>query len=142
MNDINDIETLEKLNSDSANTMMETLGIRYTYISDGHIEGTMPVDNRTRQQFGILNGGATIALAETLAGIGSTHLCPPGLRAVGVQVSANHISSAHDGETVKGVAKLIHSGRTTHIWNIDVFTTSERLVSTVRVVNMIITDKR
>lgn len=133
--------TLDDLNRGSANTMMEALGIRYTAVADGRIEATMPVDSRTRQQFGVLNGGATVALAETLAGVGSMLLCRDGERAVGLQVSANHISSARDGEVVRGEATIVHRGRSSHVWNIDVFTSTGRLVSSVRVVNAILTER-
>lgn len=133
--------TLEELNRGSVGTMMETLGIRYVEASAGRVVATMPVDSHTRQQFGILNGGATVALAETLAGVGSMLICREGQRAVGVQVSANHISSARDGETVRGVATLVHGGRTSHVWNIDILTSADRLVSTVRVVNVILREE-
>lgn len=130
--------TTADLNEDSVNTMAEALGMEYTAVAHGRMEATMPVDRRTRQQFGILSGGATVAMAETLAGVGSVLACPPGRRVVGAQVSANHISSALDGDTVRGVATMIHEGRTSHVWNVDVFSSAGKLVSAVRVVNFIL----
>jgi uncharacterized protein (TIGR00369 family) len=98
----------------------------------------MPVDHRTRQPFGILHGGATLALAETVAGIGSMIACNPDEFVVGQQVSGNHISSAHEGDTVRAVATIVHKGRSSHVWNVDVFTSTGKLVSSVRVMNSVL----
>lgn len=88
---------MDALNAQSGSTLMGNLGIQYTYASQERIEATMPVDHRNRQPFGILHGGATLALAETVAGLGSMVLCNPDEFVVGMQVSGNHISSAHEG---------------------------------------------
>lgn len=120
---------------------MENLGIQYTDVAQGRVEATMPVDHRTRQPFGVLHGGATLALAETVAGIGSMVVCPPGRTAVGMQVSGNHVSAALEGDTVRALGTIIHQGRSTHVWNVDVFTSAGKLVSSVRVVNSIIDRK-
>lgn len=117
---------------------MGNLGIQYTYASEDRVEATMPVDERTRQPFGILHGGASLALAETVAGLGSMILCKPDEIVVGMQVSGNHISSAHEGDTVRAVATIVHKGRSSHVWNVDVFTSTAKLVSSVRVVNSIL----
>lgn len=130
--------SLDELNERGKNALMGNLGIQYTYISEERIEATMPVDNRTRQPFGILHGGATLALAETVAGLGSLVLCAPDEIAVGMQVSGNHVSSAHEGDTVRAVGTIIHKGRSSHVWNVDVFTSTNKLVSSVRVINSII----
>ena len=129
---------VDVLNEQNKNTLMGNLGMQYTFASPTRVEGTMPVDKRTRQPFGILVGGATLALAETLAGLGSLIACKPGEMAVGMQVSGNHISSAHDGDTVLGIATAVHIGRSSHVWNVDVFTSTGKLVSSVRVVNSIL----
>ena len=129
---------LDELNARARHALMGNLGIQYTYASDKRIEATMPVDERTRQPFGILHGGATLALAETVAGLGSMILCNPDEFVVGMQVSGNHISSAHEGDTVRAVGTIIHKGRSSHIWNVDVFTSTDKLVSSVRVVNSIL----
>lgn len=129
---------LEQLNARARHALMGNLGIQYTYASEDRVEATMPVDERTRQPFGILHGGATLALAETVAGLGSMILCQPDEIVVGMQVSGNHMSSAHEGDTVRAVGTIIHKGRSSHVWNVDVFTSTDKLVSSVRVVNSIL----
>ena len=129
---------LDLLNERARHTLMGNLGIQYTYASDERVEATMPVDYRTRQPFGILHGGATLALAETVAGLGSMIICEPDEIVVGMQVSGNHISSAHEGDTVRAVATIVHKGRSSHVWNVDVFTSTNKLVSSIRVVNSVI----
>lgn len=128
---------LDQLNTQAKHALMGNLGIQYTYVSQERVEATMPVDHRTRQPFGILHGGATLALAETVAGLGSMVLCQPDEFVVGMQVSGNHISSAHEGDTVRAVATIVHQGRSSHVWNVDVFTSTNKLVSSVRVVNSV-----
>lgn len=132
---------LDMLNSQTRHALMGNLGIQYTYASQDRIEATMPVDERTRQPFGILHGGATLALAETVAGLGSMISCQPDEIVVGMQVSGNHVSSAHEGDTVRAVGTIIHRGRSSHVWNVDVFTSTNKLVSSIRVVNSILKKK-
>ena len=129
---------LDLLNERARHALMGNLGIQYTYASDERVEATMPVDYRTRQPFGILHGGATLALAETVAGLGSMIICESDEIVVGIQVSGNHISSAHEGDTVRAVATIVHKGRSSHVWNVDVFTSTNKLVSSIRVVNSVI----
>ena len=129
---------LEFLNAQTKHALMGNLGIQYTYASPERVEATMPVDERTRQPFGILHGGATLALAETVAGLGSMVACQPDEIVVGMQVSGNHVSSAHEGDTVRAVGTIVHKGRSSHVWNVDVFTSTNKLVSSVRVVNSIL----
>lgn len=128
---------LDQLNAQASHALMDNLGIQYTYANKERVEATMPVDQRTRQPFGILHGGATLALAETVAGLGSMIACQPDEVVVGMQVSGNHISSAHEGDTVRAVATIVHQGRSSHVWNVDVFTSTNKLVSSVRVVNSV-----
>lgn len=123
---------LDLLNERARHALMGNLGIQYTYASDERVEATMPVDYRTRQPFGILHGGATLALAETVAGLGSMIICESDEIVVGMQVSGNHISSAHEGDTVRAVATIVHKGRSSHVWNVDVFTSTNKLVSSIR----------
>lgn len=129
--------SLEQWNEQASHALMGNLGIQYTYADETRIEATMPVDHRTRQPFGMLHGGATLALAETIAGLGSTILCQPDEVAVGMQVSGNHISSVQEGDTVRAVGTIMHKGRSSHVWNVDVFTSTGKLVSSVRVVNSV-----
>lgn len=128
---------LDQLNEQANHALMGNLGIQYIYADESRIEATMPVDHRTRQPFGILHGGATLALAETIAGLGSMILCRPDEIAVGMQVSGNHISSAHEGDTVRAVGTIIHKGHSSHVWNVDIFTSTNKLVSSVRVINSV-----
>lgn len=129
---------LDVLNARACHALMGNLGIQYTYASEDRIEATMPVDQRTRQPFGILHGGATLALAETVAGLGSMIICQPDEIVVGMQVSGNHISSAHEGDTVRAIGTIVHKGRSSHVWNVDVFTSTNKLVSSIRVVNSVL----
>lgn len=132
---------LDQLNARAQHALMGNLGIQYTYASEDRVEATMPVDQRTRQPFGILHGGATLALAETVAGLGSMILAQPDEMVVGMQVSGSHMSSAHEGDTVRAVGTIIHKGRSSHVWNVDVFTSTDKLVSSIRVVNSILKKK-
>lgn len=132
---------LDQLNARARHALMGNLGIQYTYASEDRVEATMPVDERTRQPFGILHGGATLALAETVAGLGSMILAKPDEMVVGMQVSGHHMSSAHEGDTVRAVGTIIHKGRSSHVWNVDIFTSTDKLVSSVRVVNSILKKK-
>ena len=128
---------IDAMNQQAASTLMGNLGIQYTFASAERVEATMPVDHRTRQPFGILHGGATLALAETVAGLGSMIACQPDEAVVGMQVSGNHVSSAHEGDTVRAVCTPVHLGRSSHVWNVDVFTSTDKLVSSIRVVNAV-----
>mgnify|MGYP000025424879 len=121
--------------------MAEHLGIRFLPSTEDAVHAEMPVDHRTSQPFGMLNGGASLALAEIVAGHGSMSLCREGEYACGVQVSGNHLSAVPVGGKVFATGKLIHRGRSSHIWNIDITTPQGQLVSTVRVVNFILKKK-
>lgn len=123
---------------DYSNSMAEHLGIRFLPSTEDAVHAEMPVDHRTSQPFGMLNGGASLALAEIVAGHGSMSLCREGEYACGVQVSGNHLSAVPIGGKVFATGKLIHRGRSSHIWNIDITTPQGELVSTVRVVNFIL----
>lgn len=129
---------IDELNARARHALMGNLGIQYTYASPDRVEATMPVDVRTRQPFGVLHGGATLALAETVAGLGSMIIAKPDEIVVGMQVSGNHLSSAHEGDTVRAVATIIHKGRSSHVWDVNVYASTDKLVSAVRVVNSVI----
>ena len=128
---------LAALNAFARDSLVSHLGIVMTEAGEDWLRATMPVDRRTVQPFGILHGGATLALAETVAGFGSMIICNPDEYVVGMQVSGNHISSAHEGDTVRAVGTIVHKGRSSHVWNVDVFTSTNKLVSSVRVVNSV-----
>lgn len=101
----------------------------------------MKVDERNRQPFGFLSGGASLALAENVAGVGSSALCP-GCACVGIEVSGSHVKAVAEGDTVTAYARMLHKGTTLHVWNVDVRDTSGDLISNVRVTNYIIKSKK
>ncbi len=130
--------TLEKVNEGNHGSLMETLGIRFTHLAPGRCEAVMPVEKKVCQPFGLLHGGATLALAETVAGQGSLMLCTDGEVPAGIQVSGNHLSAAREGETVHAVGTILQQGRSIHVWNVDITANSGRMISSVRVVNSIL----
>lgn len=132
-----DLETTHKL-PDLSDSMGAHLGIKFQTVQEGYVKATMPVDARTCQPFGILNGGASLALAEIVAGHGSVPLCSPDQMPCGIQVSANHVRMVRTGSYVEATGRLIHRGRTSHIWNVDITDPEGRLVSTARIVNQIV----
>lgn len=132
---------LEEVNRRMGDSLISHLGMVVTDISPTEVKATMPVDERTCQPFGVLHGGASLALAETMAGVGSLMLVQEDELAVGMEVTGNHVSSVPKGVVLHAVATLMHKGRTTHLWNTDIFTPENRLVSTVRVLNSIIKEK-
>ena len=101
----------------------------------------MKVDERNRQPFGFLSGGASLALAENVAGVGSSSLCP-GCACVGIEVSGSHVKAVAEGDTVTAYARLLHRGTTLHVWNVDIRDTSGELISSVRVTNYVIQSKK
>ena len=101
----------------------------------------MKVDERNRQPFGFLSGGASLALAENVAGVASSAMCP-GCSCVGIEVSGSHVKAVVEGDTVTAYAHLLHEGTTLHVWNVDIKDTSGELISNVRVTNYIIRQKR
>ena len=97
----------------------------------------MRVDERNRQPFGYLSGGASLALAENLAGVGSSALCP-GCACVGIEVSGSHVQAVSEGDTVTACGRLAHGGSTLHVWNVEIRNSAGDLISTVRVTNYVI----
>lgn len=129
---------LSDLKEWSKNTLSESLGIEITKIEENIVIGTMPVDKRTIQPAGILHGGASVALAETLGSIGSLlHVKHENKVAVGLTINSNHISSIKEG-VVTGEAFLLHKGRSTHVWNIELKNEAKKLLSTHRLTMMIL----
>ncbi len=110
---------LDTLNDSNKDTINERLGIRFTKVDEGSISATMPVDARTHQPFGILHGGASVVLAETLGSV-SANFClnPETHYAVGLDINANHLRSVSNG-LVTGTARPVHLGRSTHVWSIE-----------------------
>jgi uncharacterized protein (TIGR00369 family) len=129
---------VEELNSGRAGTLLEHLGIKFTEISDDFIRGTMPVDGRTRQPYGLLHGGASVALAETLGSTGAT-LCvdTKEYQCVGQEINANHLRAARTG-LVTGTARPVHLGGRTQVWIIDIVNEAGKLVCTSRLTMAVI----
>ncbi len=125
--------TLEFLGTLNPQTINTQLGIEFTEIGEDFITARMPVDHRTHQPFGILHGGASVVLAESLGSVASL-LCladPIKQRAVGVEINANHIRSVKEG-WVYGRATPLHIGRTTHVWDIRITNEEDKLVCVSR----------
>lgn len=119
--------TVEALNATNPGTLNEALGIRLTEVGDDFLRGTLPVDRRTIQPFGLLHGGASVALAETLGSLGGWLTLPAGGgRTVGIEINANHIRAASAGE-VTGTARPLHLGRSTQVWEIRIEDAQGRL---------------
>ena len=133
--------TIEKMNQFSKGTMVENLGIEFLEVREGYLSAKMPVDNRTVQPYGILHGGASVALAETLGSVGAQfmvdqekYIC------VGQEINANHIRSAREGY-VTGVAQPIHVGRTSQVWEIKITDENDKLVCISRITMAVLEKK-
>jgi len=134
--------TLDAIHSLSKNTISQHLGIEFTEVGADYLIARMPVDTRTHQPFGILHGGASVVLAETLGSIAS-YLClkdPEKQRAVGLEINANHIRSVKEG-FVYGKVTPIHIGRSTQIWDIKITNEENKLVCISRLTVAIIDAK-
>ncbi|MCW3086262.1 MAG: hypothetical protein JWP12_3628 [Bacteroidetes bacterium] len=113
--------TVESLDWMNRNTLADSLHIRVTEIGDDYIKGTMPVDGRTKQPFGLLHGGASVALAETLGSIASWLIVNPELFiGVGIEINANHVKAVTEG-MVTGICRPIHVKGRNHIWEIKIY---------------------
>ena len=132
---------LEVLNKQNKNTLCEQLGMEFTEIGEDYLKARMPVDGRTRQPLGLLHGGASVALAETLGSCAAA-LCIDLMsqQPVGLEINANHIRAVRDGY-VEGVARPLHIGRSTHVWEIKIHNQEDKLVCVSRI-TMAIIDRR
>jgi 1,4-dihydroxy-2-naphthoyl-CoA hydrolase len=119
--------SIDQINASSRNTLVDTLGMRVTEIGDDFVRGTMPVDARTRQPFGLLHGGASAALAETLGSLAGNLCLDAREVAVGLDINANHIRAITQG-VVTGTARALHIGRTTQVWEIRIEDEKQSLV--------------
>ncbi len=131
--------TIEGLNALSDNTINDTIGIEFTEIGDDYIIARMPVDQRTRQPMGLLHGGASVVLAETMGSVASTLLIEDLTKqsAVGVEINANHLSSARSG-FVYGRVEAIKTGRRMHVWQIRITDEKGKDICISRLTTMII----
>ena len=111
---------VKSINTNMSNTMMSHLGIKVSKIGKDYIIGTMPVNNKTKQPFGILHGGASVTLAESLGSLAANLCISENKYAVGLEINANHIKAVKEG-MVEGKAKIRHLGRTTQVWEIHIY---------------------
>jgi 1,4-dihydroxy-2-naphthoyl-CoA hydrolase len=138
---INTTIPLSAINAMGKNTLLEQLGIVITEIGTDFITGTMPVDQRTHQPLGLLHGGASAALIETLGSMGSSLIVDRNTASVvGIEINANHVSGARSG-IVTGTAKLVHGGKTTHLWQVDIHDENKKLVCTGRLTILVVQKK-
>ena len=122
--------------------LSKTLGMHFISTPEPDtLQATMQVDERNRQPFGFLSGGASLALAENLAGVGSLAICP-GQIAVGINVSGTHVLAVSEGDTVTAYGKLVHKGRTLHTWQVEIKNSTGDLICTVQVTNYVFTPKK
>lgn len=129
---------LETINKFTRNGLVGSLGIQFTKIEEGCIEGEMLLTEKNMRPDGILHGGANLAFAETLAGLGSMLMVDfSKFEVLGIQVNGSHTGVLKKGK-VRATAKIIHPGKQTHIWNVDLRNEEGRLISTARVTNMIV----
>lgn len=111
--------TIDSLNKMTKNTAVENLGITITKFTNNTIEGEMPVDNRTCQVRGLLHGGASALLVETLGSIGGAMAVKEGYTIAGIEINANHVGGISNGYVV-GIATAVHIGKTTHVWDVKI----------------------
>jgi len=131
-------KTLSILNSMNKNTLMETLSIEFIDVDENMIKAKMPVNAKVHQPYGILHGGATAALAETVGSCASALFIDTKSKIVkGIELSINHLKSKKEG-TVFGIAKPIHKGRTTHLWEIRIEDEAQNLISLCKLTNIVL----
>ncbi|MGQ9863049.1 MAG: hotdog fold thioesterase [Bacteroidia bacterium] len=114
------LPTIEALQAASHNTLIETLGIEFREIGPDYIRARMPVDARTVQNFGILHGGASVALGESLASLGANLCVDPEFYCVGLEINANHLRAVRQG-WVEGIARPIHLGKRFQVWQVEIY---------------------
>jgi 1,4-dihydroxy-2-naphthoyl-CoA hydrolase len=131
-------KVLKFCNEWSKNTLMETLEIEYIDAGEGFLTAKMPVNSRVHQPMGLLHGGATVALAESVGSAASIMFINPEKQEVrGIEISANHLKSKREG-TVFCTAKIIHQGRSIHLWEIKITDENDKLISLCKLTNMIL----
>ena len=134
--------TAKELRSLSINTMAEHIGIEFTEVGDNYLKAKMPVDHRTQQPYGVLHGGASVTLAETMGSIASALVVDQSLyNCVGLEINANHVRGVKEGY-VYGTALPLHIGRSTHVWDIKIYDQWEKLVCVSRLTVAILLKQR
>ena len=133
---------LEQVTALSKGTMVEHLGIEFLEASKERIKAKMPVDHRTVQPFRLLHGGASVSLAETIGSIAGQMQAPQGKTVVGIEINANHLKSAYEGQTVYGVTKPIRIGSYIQVWNIEITNEEDQLICISRLTLAVIDRKQ
>lgn len=125
--------SIEDLRPLGKNTMVEHIGIDWTEVGEDYLKATMPVDHRTQQPYGLLHGGASVALAETMGSVAAAMVIDHAAYfCVGLDINANHVRSASSG-LVTGITKPLHMGATTQVWEIKIYDEKEKLVCVSRI---------
>ena len=124
--------SVEHLAAMHTGTAVDHLGIEFLEVGDDFIKARVPVDKRTQQPYGLLHGGVSVVLAETLGSCGAVYAAPEGYRAVGLDINANHIKGATSG-WVTGITRPVHIGRTTQVWQIDLTNDAGELTCVSRI---------
>lgn len=134
--------TIDEINKICRNTLISHLNIEFLSYGDDFVEARMPVDSNKMQPAGLMHGGASLALAETVASGGSMLLVDPAhFNVLGLQVSGNHVSTVSSGHVIAR-AEIIHRGNTTHVWDVKITSDEGKLISVARVTNMIMAKKQ
>jgi 1,4-dihydroxy-2-naphthoyl-CoA hydrolase len=132
--------TTEGLAAIHKDTAVERLGIEFLEVGDDFIKARVPVDSRTKQPYGLLHGGVSVVLAETLGSCGAASCVPEGFRAVGLDINANHLRGATEG-WVTGITRPVHIGRTTQVWQIDLTNEAGELTCVSRITMAVLAPK-
>lgn len=132
--------TVAQINALMQGNMCEHIGLEVTEIGDDFLRGILPVDARTRQHMGIIHGGASVVLAETLGSVASNLCCPPGYHIVGLDINANHVRPGKPPH-VTGTARPLHIGSRTMVWEIRIEDTAGKLVCISRLTTAVLQDK-
>jgi len=132
--------SLEEVTKVRIKTMVDTLGIEFLEVGNDFLKARMPVDHRTIQPYGIMHGGASCALAETLASVAANYCVEPEKVCVGLEINTNHIRQIRDG-WVYGTATPLHLGRSTQVWDVKIVNESGDLISVTRITLAVIQRK-
>ncbi len=124
--------SVEELTAIHIDTAVQHLGIEFLEVGDDFIRARVPVNTHTRQPYGLLHGGVSVVLAETLGSCGAAYSCPEGYRAVGLDINANHLKGTVSG-WVTGITRPVHIGRTTQVWQIDLSNAAGELTCVSRI---------
>ena len=133
--------SIDVLTKSHVDTAVDRLGIEFTEVGDDFISARVPVDERTRQPYGLLHGGVSVVLAETLGSCGAYYSAPENQRAVGLDINANHLRSALTG-WVTGTARPVHRGRTTQVWQIDMVNDAGELTCVSRITMAVLAERK